>query len=154
MTKCAEIDLQKLDAKLRMQHIIFEAAAEVFQLFSPDKKIEKKPATTWRNQGTRYALFGQVVQLVEKYLNSGAILIEPPLFNTDPVHRRIIYMMNMNKIVQHLWGFIKLEQTERIVPILDSSKKVRSTSDMPTRSFQSKTLSAQNADIPIPFVDP
>ena len=41
-------------------------------------------------------------------------------------------MMNMNKIVQHLWGFIKLEQTKRIVPIFDANKRVRSTSDMPT----------------------
>jgi len=41
-------------------------------------------------------------------------------------------MMNMNKIVQHLWGFIRLEQTERIIPVLDTAKKVRSTADMPT----------------------
>lgn len=54
------------------------------------------------------------------------------MFNTDPVRQRIIYMMNMNKIVQHLWGFIKLEQTERIVPIFDQNKRVRSTNDMPT----------------------
>ena len=41
-------------------------------------------------------------------------------------------MMNMNKIVQHLWGFIKLEQTERIAPVFDPNKRVRSTADMPT----------------------
>ena len=41
-------------------------------------------------------------------------------------------MMNMNKIVQHLWGFIKLELTERIIPVLDAAKKVRCTRDMPT----------------------
>ena len=34
--------------------------------------------------------------------------------------------------MQHLWGFIKLEQTERIVPIFDQNKRVRSTNDMPT----------------------
>lgn len=37
----------------------------------------------------------------------------------------------MNKIVQHLWGFIKMEQTESLVPIFDPNKKVRSTGDMP-----------------------
>ena len=46
--------------------------------------------------------------------------------------QRIIYMMNMNKIVQHLWSFIKLEQTEKIAPIFDPNKKIRSTADMPT----------------------
>lgn len=122
LTKCTEIDLQKLDAQLRMQRIIFEASSEVYDLMK----------SSWQNEGTRYALFGQVIQLVEEYLRSEAIVIEPPLFNTDPVRRRIIYMMNMNKIVQHLWGFIKLEQTERIVPIFDTGKKIRSTADMPT----------------------
>ena len=65
-------------------------------------------------------------------MTSGAIVINPPLFNTEPLRRRIIYMLNMNKIVQHLWSFIKLEQTEKVVPIFDTSKKVRSTGDMPT----------------------
>lgn len=34
--------------------------------------------------------------------------------------------------VQHLWSFIKLEQTEKIAPIFDPNKKIRSTADMPT----------------------
>ena len=38
----------------------------------------------------------------------------------------------MNKIVQHLWSFIKLEQTERLLPVFDQSKKVRSTEHMVT----------------------
>lgn len=134
LTKCTEIDLQKLDAQLRMQRIIFEASAEIFELFDPEKNTDnkKKPDTTWQDKGTPYALFGQVAELVEKYLNSGAIVINPPLFNTNPVRRRIIYMLNMNKIVQHLWEFIKLEQTERIIPVFDTGKKVRSTADMLT----------------------
>ncbi|MBR0282583.1 MAG: DEAD/DEAH box helicase family protein [Oscillibacter sp.] len=122
LTKCTEIDLQKLDAQLRMQRIIFESSSEVYDLMK----------SSWQNEGTRYALFGQVIHLVEEYLRSGAIVIEPPLFNTSSIRRRIIYMMNMNKIVQHLWGFIKLEQTERIVPIFDTGKRTRSTADMPT----------------------
>ena len=122
LTKCTEIDLEKLDSELRMQSILFKAAGEVYELMK----------SSWQNEATKYALLGQVIRLVEDYLHSGAIVINPPLFNTDPLRQRIIYMMNMNKIVQHLWSFIKLEQTERIVPIFDPSKKVRSTGDMPT----------------------
>ena len=122
LTKCTEIDLQKLDSELRMQRIVFETSGQVYDLMK----------SSWKSEGTKYALLGQVIHLVEKYLKSGAIVINPPLFNTDPVRQRIIYMMNMNKIVQHLWGFIKLEQTERIVPIFDQNKRVRSTNDMPT----------------------
>ena len=122
LTKCTEIDLQKLDAELRMQRIVFEASGQVYDLMK----------SSWKSEGTKYALLGQVIRLVEEYLKSGAIVINPPLFNTDPVRQRIIYMMNMNKIVQHMWGFIKLEQTERIVPIFDQNKRIRSTNDMPT----------------------
>lgn len=122
LMKCTEIDLQKLDSGLRMQQIIFETAGQVYDLLK----------SSWQAEGTKFALLGQVIRLVEDYLKSGAIVINPPLFNTDPVRQRIIYMMNMNKIVQHLWGFIKLEQTEKLIPVFDQSRKVRSTGDMIT----------------------
>ncbi len=122
LTKCTEIDLQKLDAELRMQRIVFEASGQVYDLMK----------TAWQNEGTKFALLGQVIRLVDEYLKSGTIVINPPLFNTDPVRQRIVYMMNMNKIVQHLWSFIKLEQTQKIVPILDTNKKIRSIGAMPT----------------------
>ncbi|MDO4547196.1 MAG: DEAD/DEAH box helicase family protein [Clostridia bacterium] len=122
LMKCTQIDLQKLDAELRMQRIIFDAASQVYGMME----------ASWQNKGTKFALFGQVVRLVEEYLQCGAIVINPPLFNTDPLRQRIMYMMNMNKIVQHLWSYIKLEQTERTVPVFDSAKRIRSTADMPT----------------------
>lgn len=122
LTKCTEIDLQKLDAELRMQRIVFEAAAQVYEQMN----------ASWQNQGTKLALLGQVIQLTQKYIESGAIQIDPPLYGTDPVRRRIIYMMNMNRIVQHLWDFIRLEMTSKTVPIFDANRRVRSTADMPT----------------------
>jgi type III restriction enzyme len=122
LLKCTEIDLEKLEQELRMQRIIFEAAGQVYDLMK----------SSWQNEGTKFALIGQVIRLVEEFLSSRAIVIDPPLFNTEPLRRKIILMMNMNKIVQHLWGFIKLEQTENLVPIFDTNKKVRSTGDMAT----------------------
>ena len=119
---CTQIDLEKLDAELRMQSIIFKVAGQVYESMQ----------ASWQNAGTKYSLLGQVIRVVEEYLQSDIIVINPPLFNTDPLRKRIMYMVNMNKIVQHLWSFIKLDQTERIIPIFDSSKKVRSTAEMPT----------------------
>jgi type III restriction enzyme len=95
LTKCTEIDLQKLDAELRMQRIVFEAAAQVYEQMN----------ASWQNQGTKFALLGQVIQLTQKYIESGAIQIDPPLYGTDPVRRRIIYMMNMNRYCAALVGF-------------------------------------------------
>lgn len=122
LKQCTEIDLQKLDAELRMQRIVFEAAAQVYEQMN----------ASWQRQGTKLALLGQVIQLTQKYIESGAIQINPPMYGLDPVRKRIIYMMNMNRIVQHLWDFIRLEMTSKTVPVFDVNRRVRSTSDMPT----------------------
>lgn len=122
MTKCTEIDLQKLDAQLRMQHIIFEVSGQIYENMQ----------SSWKSEGTKFALLGQVIALVEKYLKSGSIKIYPALFETSPLRRKILYIMNMSNIVQHVWSAIKLEQTEKVIPIFDQSKRVRSTSDMMT----------------------
>lgn len=89
LTKCTEIDLEKLDRELRMQRIIFDTAAQVYEQLD----------AAWKKEGTSFALIGQVIHLVEEYLMSGAIIINPPLFNTDPLRKRILLMMNMSKIV-------------------------------------------------------
>jgi len=122
LAKCTDIDLEKLLKELRMQRIIFEVSGEVYGAMN----------ASWQGGGTKIALFGQVIELVRRYVECGAIEIDPPLFNIDPVRRRIIMMMNMGEIVRHLWDFIKIKQTERLVPVFDPSKKVRSTGDMLT----------------------
>lgn len=137
LLKCTEIDLQKLDKELRLQKIIFEVAGQTYGLMK----------SSWQDEEEKFALYGQVLRLVEEFLLSGSIEINPPLFNTEPLRRRIMYMMNMNKIVQHLWGFIKLEQTESIVPVFDTSKKVRSTGDMPTWYTSRPTWPTKNSHI-------
>lgn len=119
---CTEIDLEKLDSELRLQKIVFETAGQVYDLMK----------SSWQSEGTKYALLGQVIRLVEQFLKSGAIQINPPLFNTDPLRQRIMYMMNMSRIVQHLWTAIKMEQTEKLVPVFDVARKSRSTGDMLT----------------------
>lgn len=122
LTKCTEIDLEKLDKELRMQRIVFETAGQVYEQMN----------SAWMREGTKFALIGQVIQLVEKYLDSDSIVISPPEYKKDPLRKRILLMMNMSKIVNHLWGFILLEQSEKIVPVFDPNKRVCSTADMPT----------------------
>lgn len=75
---------------------------------------------------------GQVIGLVQKYIEEDIIEIVPPLFTTDPLKKNLMYIMNMNKIVQHIWNAIRLENTEKITPVFDNNKRVRSTADMPT----------------------
>jgi hypothetical protein len=58
----------------------------------------------------------------EQYIASGAIVINRRC-STPTYRQRIVLMMNMNKIVQHLWNYIKLVQTESLVPVFDVNKR-------------------------------
>jgi len=123
LTKCTQIDLEKLEKHLRMQEIIFRASARVYEIMQ----------TSWKDKGTPYAMLGQVFRWVERYLESNKIIIEPVLFmGNDPLKRKIMYMLNMNKIVEHIWKFLECEMTTRLIPVINPGGKVRSTGDMPT----------------------
>jgi len=126
LSECNEINLEKLDAVLRMQKIIFEATGQVYDIMASQGN------TTWQRESTKYALLGQVFHWVERVINSDIVKIDPPLFNTTPLRRRLMMMLNMNRIVQHIWGFIKVSQTEYLLPELDISKRMRTTADMQT----------------------
>ena len=116
--RVSEIDLEGLGRKFRLQKIIFEAARDVFDLMKP----------TWK--GNREYLLAQLIKLVEDCVAAGKIDITPPLFNLDPLRRRIIITLNMTKLVQHIWEEIRFENTLALVPVFDTEHPIRSTGDM------------------------
>ncbi len=81
-------------------------------------------------KGSREQLLAQVIALVDRFMRSDRISIAPPLFNQDPLRRRILLALNINKIVQHVWQAIHFENTEALEPIFDDLHPVRSTEDM------------------------
>jgi type III restriction enzyme len=114
----SEINLQELGQKFRMQRIIFETARDIFDQMQP----------TWK--GSREALLAQLIRLVERFLASGKIDIMPPLFTQDPLRRRIVLTLNMNRIVQHIWEAIRFENTQALALVFDTEHPIRSTGDM------------------------
>ena len=122
LARCTEIDLEKLDRNIRLQNIVFNTASQVYEMMNKG----------WQQAGTKYNLFGQVIRITEEFLASDRIKITPDLFETTPVRRRLMLILNMNRIVQHLWDYIKMEQTKKLIPVLDSRKPIRSTADMLT----------------------
>ncbi len=117
-TKPALIDLEKLAREQRMQRVIFQVAADIYDQVRPP----------WK--GNREYLLAQVIRLTEQYLTSGRIVISPPLFEQSDRNRRILYTLNMTKIVQHLWNAIREENSEAVVPIFDKERPIRSTGGM------------------------
>ncbi len=120
VTKISEINLEGLGQKYRMQKIIFETARDVFDQMRPN----------WK--GNKEFLLAQLIGLTEAFLSSGRLKILPPLFNRDDLRRRILIILNMNKLVQHIWEAIRFENTESIIPIFDSDHPIRSTGNMQT----------------------
>jgi len=117
-TKLKEIHLEELARRFRMQRIIFETTSEVYDLMAP----------TWK--GSREYLLAQLVRLVERYIDTGRVMIDPPLFNEDDKRRRIVITLNMTKIVQHIWEAIRFENALTLEPVFDIERPIRATGDM------------------------
>jgi type III restriction enzyme len=114
----SEINLQELGQKFRIQRIIFETARDIYDQMQP----------TWK--GNREALLAQLIRLVERFLAADKIDITPPLFNQEPLRRRIVLTLNMNRIVQHIWEQIRFENTQALALVFDTEHPIRSTGDM------------------------
>jgi type III restriction enzyme len=118
VTRLSEINLQELAKRFRTQKIVFETARDVYD------QMEKK----W--EGNREYLLAQLIGLVERFIASERIVINPPLFNQDDTRRRIMVTLNMSKVVQHIWEAVRFENTLALVPVFDSERPIRSTGDM------------------------
>jgi type III restriction enzyme len=125
-SKIASIELENLAKQYRYQKIIFETARDVFDQMKP----------VWK--GNKEMLLAQLVRIVDKFIHSGLIAINPPLFFSrrdslqDELKRRLMFVLNMSKIVMHIFNQIRFENTQAITPVFDSDKPIRSTGDMRT----------------------
>ena len=120
LTSISEIDLRNLAEKFRMQRIVFETARDVFDRMKPDD---------WK--GDKFELLAQVVHLVEEFIASDKIRINPPNW-CDDLQRRILITSNMGRVVQHIWQSIYFQNTESTALVPDGEKPIRSTGDMGT----------------------
>jgi len=118
LIEVAEIDLEELSRRFRLQKIVFETARQVFDQVKP----------TWK--GNREYLLAQVIGLVEQFVTSDRIVCSPPLVAQTEVRRRVLLTVSMTKIVQHMWSAIRFQNTEKLEPILDREHPIRSTGDM------------------------
>ena len=121
LSMCSDIDLEKAYEGFRLQRITFQTAAKVFD----------EMEALWKDKAPKLLLLGQVVKLVQEYLQSGRIKIYPPLFETSIERRKILYAMNMDKIIKNLWSSIQSENSENIIPVYDTFRRTSSTGDMP-----------------------
>ncbi len=117
----AAIGLEQIAEDTRVQTIVFRIASIIYN-------SEKR--TDWK--GSKEVFLAQVVRLVEQFIESDKIRIKHDLFHQDNSKRKILILINMNKIIQHIWTEIRAENTQKLTPIFDREKPIRSTSDVRT----------------------
>ncbi len=117
----SEIDLKEIGERFRLQSIIFRIASTIYN-------SEKKP--DWK--GSKETFLIQLITIIEKFIYSNKIVIKNPLFNQDEARKRILIMLNMNKVVQHIWNEIRAVNTEALAPVFDKENPIRSSGDIRT----------------------
>ncbi len=117
----AELEQLVLDelAKRRIQQQAFLIAAQFYDKMQP----------AW--PGRRELLCAQLVNLVDRFLRSDLIRMDG-LWNQTPKRRRTLMVLNMTRIINHLWRHIEASGTERLEPVFDRERPIRSTGDMAT----------------------
>ncbi len=117
----SSIGLEQIAADTRIQTIVFRIASTIY---NSEKRL------VWK--GSKEIFLAQIVRLVEQFIESDKITIKHDLFHQDNSKRKILIILNMNKIIQHIWTQIRAENTERLTAIFDKEKPIRSTGDMRT----------------------
>lgn len=115
----SDVQVEKLLTSLRKQRLIFEAARDVFDQIQP----------SW--PGSKEYLIAQLIKIVEAFIDSDKLVIQSESYRED-LRRRLLILLNLNKIVQHLFTAIRAENTEKLVPIFDKEIPIKSTGRMPT----------------------
>ncbi len=111
--------VETLLTSLRKQRLIFEGARDVFDQIHP----------SW--PGNKEYLIAQLIKIVEAFLDSDKLVIQSESYRED-LRKRLLILLNLNKIVQHLFSAIRAENTEKLVPIFDKETPIKSTEKMIT----------------------
>ena len=117
--KVSSIDLERLPEGFRLQRLVFQSARKGFADLSHGFR------------GSEDLLAAQLVRIVQKFFDSGALLI-PSLYHSDPLKRRILIALNIDLIVQHLMQGVFEQNRTELTPIFDEENPIGSTAQMRT----------------------
>ncbi len=123
-SRLSAIDLRALAERFRYQRLAFKAV----------ETVSAGMADEWK--GSRESLVIQLLQLVEQFLVSERLRIEPELFHQRELPRRVMLALRMTEIANHLGQAIRDQNVlveggkEQITPVFDDARPIRSTGDM------------------------
>jgi type III restriction enzyme len=115
----ADEQVEKILKVLRRQRLIFEITRDIYEQMAPN----------WT--GNKEYLLIQLVRIVEDFIDSDKMYIQSPTYRED-LKRRLLILLNMNKIVQHLFTAIRFENTQTVAPVFNKENALKSTANMIT----------------------
>lgn len=115
----SQIDLEKAAESYRTQTIIFEVT----------KKIFNSEKSDW--QGNKDKFFIQLIKIVQDFIRSNKIRVKG-MDEISELRKKILILVNMNKIVHHITHAVKTTNTQKTTPVFDTNRPFLSTSDMRT----------------------
>jgi type III restriction enzyme len=119
MSQITTIDLEKIPEAFRLQRLTFQATRKLFA------------GMEHGFSGTNEYLAMQLVRLVEQFLASPKLSI-PSRYHNEPLRRRILIALNIDRIVEHLSRHLREVNTEKLEPIFDQDNPIGSTARMRT----------------------
>lgn len=120
LSQLSEIDLTKLSDQIRLQHLVFRAAKKAFD------QVEAN-----RFSGNPEYLMLQLIQIVERFWASNKMHI-PSLFHQDDIRKRLLFALNSDRVVQHIFRFVRQQNEEGIAPVFDTELPIGTTANMRT----------------------
>ncbi len=111
------IDLEKALDDFRLQNLIFRAARKLFV------------ANENGFLGDKQYLAVQLIRIVEKFLESDKLDI-PSLWHQDPIRKRLLFALNMDRVVTHVNRFVTQQNVEKLEVLFDEHLPKGSTSLM------------------------
>ncbi|MDM8542743.1 DEAD/DEAH box helicase family protein [Desulfococcaceae bacterium HSG9] len=116
----SEIDLKQIARRFRIQTIVFESSKRIFNMEKPD----------WK--GSEALFLAQIIRIADDFINSAKLIVKDDLFSQTPWRYKALILLNINKIVQHLWNGIRAENSAKVFPVFDTENPLRSTGQMRT----------------------
>lgn len=120
LKQLSEVDLQRLADADRIQTLKLQAAARLREQFKAH----------W--PGDPGSHISQLVQLLNRFLESEKFSTSIPQFEHSDLLRRVIIALNIQKIINHLGQFIRTSSNDAAIPVFDQVRPVRSTATAPS----------------------
>lgn len=137
----SEINLDKLAEEHRLQKSKLQAAVRLHEQFGKN----------WK--GDPGSHIGQLIQIIDKFLESDKLLMKVPVFAGSEKLKNIMIALNIQAIVNHIGNFIRSSSKEAPLAILDPVRSKRSTATAMTWYTSKKTQPINKSQISHVVVD-